>query len=57
MYEQSVRLAQGAWTEVGLALRMAIDVGAHRRQTPDRRTEDDELWKRAFWFVLALRIS
>jgi hypothetical protein len=35
---------------VGVGLRLAQDVGAHRRRAPNGRpTVEDELWKRAFW--------
>jgi hypothetical protein len=35
---------------VGVGLRLAQDVGAHRRRSPNARpTVEDELWKRAFW--------
>ena len=43
---------QGCWTVIGLGLRMAQDVGAHRKKmygaTP---SVDDELWRRAVWYV------
>ena len=41
---------QEGWIMVGVGLRLAQDVGAHRRQSPNTRpTVEDELWKRAFW--------
>lgn len=37
---------------VGVGIRLAQDVGAHRkRKTKDPMTVEDELWKRAFWYV------
>ncbi|TFK44159.1 fungal-specific transcription factor domain-containing protein [Crucibulum laeve] len=45
---------QGIWAEIGLALRLCQEVGAHRRlcakKTP---SAEDELWKRAFWVILS----
>ncbi|KAJ7065758.1 fungal-specific transcription factor domain-containing protein, partial [Mycena amicta] len=43
------------WTIVGTALRMAQDVGAHRRpRTPSPPTVESELWNRAFWVCVWL---
>lgn len=43
---------QASWTVIGIGIRMAQDVGAHRKKTyTTRRTVDEELWKRAFWQV------
>jgi hypothetical protein len=37
---------------VGIGIRLAQDVGAHRRKIYNRKpTVEDELWKRAFWWV------
>ena len=41
---------------VGVGLRLAQDVGAHRRQLHHGPpTIEDELWKRAFWYVSLLQ--
>jgi hypothetical protein len=39
-----------AWSIIGIGIRFAQEVGAHRRR-PDGHTHtvEDELWKRAFW--------
>lgn len=56
MFAQSSEIPEGIWSQVGLALRLSQEVGAHRR----RRKKDvspsaeDELWKRAFWVLLTL---
>jgi len=35
---------------VGIGIRLAQDVGAHRRKVHTHKyTTEDELWKRAFW--------
>ncbi|KAI0763825.1 fungal-specific transcription factor domain-containing protein [Trametes elegans] len=43
------------WTIVGIGMRKALDVGAHRKgmyhPTP---TVEDELWRRAFWALVVL---
>lgn len=40
---------------VGWGLRLAQEVGAHRRKAATKPwTVQDELWKRAFWLVLFL---
>lgn len=41
-------LPQGTWALVGVGIRMAQEVGAHRRQTRPH-TVEAELWRRAFW--------
>ncbi|KAI0080947.1 hypothetical protein K474DRAFT_1768947 [Panus rudis PR-1116 ss-1] len=44
---------QASWTVVGAGLRMAQDVGAHRKKVYGSvYTVEDELWKRAFWLLL-----
>ena len=36
---------------VGIGIRLAQEVGAHRRKARDHvMTVEDELWKRAFWY-------
>ena len=36
---------------VGIGIRLAQEVGAHRRKAQDHvMTVEDELWKRAFWY-------
>ncbi|KAH7097398.1 fungal-specific transcription factor domain-containing protein [Auriculariales sp. MPI-PUGE-AT-0066] len=44
-----------AWTIVGIGIRMAQDVGAHRNKVyKDKPNLVDELWKRAFWTLVSL---
>ncbi|KAJ7155420.1 fungal-specific transcription factor domain-containing protein [Mycena crocata] len=46
---------QACWTLVSTGIRMAQDVGAHRRKEfTNRWTAEDELRKRAFWVLLFL---
>ncbi|THH16874.1 hypothetical protein EW146_g3841 [Bondarzewia mesenterica] len=61
MYSLSVLFLQGCsspqacWTLVGVGIRLAQDVGAHRRKVyGDKLTIEDELWKRAFWLLVVL---
>ncbi|KAJ6459065.1 fungal-specific transcription factor domain-containing protein [Mycena sanguinolenta] len=44
---------QGAWTLVGIGIRMAQEMGAHRRQPSQPHTLEAELWRRAFWLLVA----
>ncbi|KAJ7062779.1 fungal-specific transcription factor domain-containing protein [Mycena amicta] len=49
--------AHSVWTLVGMGIRMAQDVGAHRQIHPNRRTRprptvESELWKRCFWALI-----
>ncbi|PCH38603.1 hypothetical protein WOLCODRAFT_97393, partial [Wolfiporia cocos MD-104 SS10] len=46
---------QASWMLIGIGIRMAQDVGAHRRKmyTGQHRAEE-ELWKRAFWILVAM---
>lgn len=42
---------------VSNGIRLALDVGAHRRKVYDAKpTIQSELWKRAFWYVVAARV-
>ncbi|KAF8992796.1 fungal-specific transcription factor domain-containing protein [Cyathus striatus] len=46
---------QTLWILVGFGIRLAQDVGAHRRRVPlEKLTVEDELWKRAFWVLLSI---
>ncbi|KIM40773.1 hypothetical protein M413DRAFT_446153 [Hebeloma cylindrosporum] len=46
---------QSSWTMVGVGIRLAQDVGAHRRKMHDHiHTPEDELWKRAFWILVCM---
>ncbi|KAJ6499960.1 fungal-specific transcription factor domain-containing protein [Mycena vitilis] len=43
-----------AWIFISIGLRKAQDVGAHRRKMYGKRpAPDEELWKRAFWCLVA----
>ncbi|KAI0058762.1 hypothetical protein BV25DRAFT_1196308 [Artomyces pyxidatus] len=48
---------QACWSLCGIGLRLAQDVGAHRRRAYNAvPTVEDELWKRAFWVLYMLDI-
>ncbi|KAF9479050.1 hypothetical protein BDN70DRAFT_985124 [Pholiota conissans] len=57
LFAQSSETPHGIWAQIGLAVRLSQEVGAHRRR---RKTSDaqpnaeEELWKRAFWVVITL---
>uniref|UniRef100_A0A0W0F023 Xylanolytic transcriptional activator regulatory domain-containing protein n=1 Tax=Moniliophthora roreri TaxID=221103 RepID=A0A0W0F023_MONRR len=42
------------WTMVGTGIRLAQDMGAHRRQISPRLTVEAELMKRAFWTLVCI---
>ena len=47
---------QGSWTVIGLGIRMAQDIGIHRKKMYSTKpTVIDELWKRAFWCAVRSR--
>ncbi|KAF9526614.1 fungal-specific transcription factor domain-containing protein [Crepidotus variabilis] len=50
---------QGVWVELGIGLKLAIEVGANRKRSVAEPTIEDELWKRAFWvlFTMERRMS
>ncbi|KAF9032105.1 hypothetical protein BDZ89DRAFT_1063488 [Hymenopellis radicata] len=45
---------QACWALVGTGIRLAQDVGAHRKKRSNGPTVEDELWKRTFWALVAL---
>ena len=51
-YLQGCSAPQQCWAMIGTGVRMAQDVGAHRRKyNLDSMAVEDEMWKRAFWYV------
>ncbi|PSR71220.1 hypothetical protein PHLCEN_2v12874 [Hermanssonia centrifuga] len=55
MYMSSSSAPSSAWTLVGTGLRMAQDMGAHRRKMYNGPpTVEGELRKRAFWVLIAM---
>ncbi|KIY44293.1 hypothetical protein FISHEDRAFT_51737 [Fistulina hepatica ATCC 64428] len=53
LFLQTTSAPQACWTMIGIGVRLAQDVGAHRRTvfTGGSRL-DNELWKRAFWCLV-----
>lgn len=50
LYLQGTSAPQACWTIVGIGIRLAQDVGAHRRKSYNgKNSVEGELWKRAFW--------
>jgi hypothetical protein len=43
-----------AWVVIGVTVRLALDVGAHRRRS-EAPTKEAEYWKRTFWWVVHSR--
>ncbi|KAF9223941.1 hypothetical protein BS17DRAFT_704855 [Gyrodon lividus] len=55
LFLQGTSVPQACWTIVGIGIRLAQDVGAHRRKAYDsERSVEGELWKRAFWVLVVL---
>ncbi|KAH9484876.1 ABC-transporter-regulating transcription factor [Psilocybe cubensis] len=56
MFSKTGEAPQGIWAEIGLGVRLAQEVGAHRkrRRSDSPPTPEDELWKRAFWVILSI---
>ncbi|PBK67159.1 hypothetical protein ARMSODRAFT_938302 [Armillaria solidipes] len=56
LYLQAVGLWETVATQIGLALRMAQQIGAHvhKNRPPNAH---DEAWKRAFWVLIFLDVS
>ncbi|TFK88853.1 hypothetical protein K466DRAFT_53611 [Polyporus arcularius HHB13444] len=49
---------QANWTLIGSGIRMAVDVGAHRKKMYNTNsTIEDELWRRAFWILVMFEWS
>ncbi|KIK97466.1 hypothetical protein PAXRUDRAFT_10160 [Paxillus rubicundulus Ve08.2h10] len=55
MFLQGMSAPQACWTIVGIGIRLAQDVGAHRRKAYNAKPSvDGELWKRTFWVLIIL---
>ena len=49
-YLACTNVPQGSWSIIGLGIRMAQDIGIHRKKMYSAKpTVNDELWKRVFW--------
>ncbi|KAF8838282.1 hypothetical protein BDN67DRAFT_997756 [Paxillus ammoniavirescens] len=52
LFLQGTSRPQACWTIVGIGIRLAQDVGAHRRKAyGSKPSVEGELWKRAFWVL------
>jgi hypothetical protein len=49
VFSRSIETPHGCWIQLGTALRVAQEVGAHRRMPLTAPTAENEHWKRAFW--------
>ena len=50
---QGTMAPQAVWTLIGVGIRVALEVGAHRKRTyAPTPTVEEELWRRAFWYVV-----
>ncbi|KAI0334626.1 hypothetical protein GY45DRAFT_1318227 [Cubamyces sp. BRFM 1775] len=58
MFMHTTTMPQSSWAVIGVGLRKALDVGAHRKSMYRAKpTVEDELWRRAFWSLLILDIT
>jgi uncharacterized protein YfiM (DUF2279 family) len=52
MYLFGSGISHMSWNLLGIGIRLALERGMHKQRKADQRlTVDDELSKRAFWFV------
>lgn len=57
LYDSGTASPDGCWVLLGLGIRYAQSVGAHRKRHADARTTvEAEIWKRAFWALIATDI-
>ncbi|PCH39377.1 hypothetical protein WOLCODRAFT_29517 [Wolfiporia cocos MD-104 SS10] len=55
IFLQGSSAPQACWTIIGVGIRMAQDVGAHRKKVyNDKPTIEEELWKRVFWVLVSM---
>ncbi|KAK7026301.1 Zn(2)-C6 fungal-type domain-containing protein [Favolaschia claudopus] len=55
MFLEGSSASQACWTLVGVGLRLAQDIGVHRRKAPIQPPSvEGELYKRAFWVLVYL---
>jgi hypothetical protein len=58
LYLHGSCVSHPAWGAIGLGLRLAQDMGAHRRKSyGDKPTVDGELMKRAFWYAVVAFVN
>ncbi|PCH38617.1 hypothetical protein WOLCODRAFT_161704 [Wolfiporia cocos MD-104 SS10] len=54
-FMESTSSSQATWAIIGIGIRLAQDVGAHRKKVYNRQHRvEEELWKRAFWILVVL---
>ncbi|KAF8070636.1 fungal-specific transcription factor domain-containing protein [Lyophyllum atratum] len=52
-YLHGTSVPNASWTFLGLGIHFAQEQGTHRRKAEGQKlTVEDELWKRAFWFLI-----
>lgn len=45
---------QGPWMMIGIGLRVMQDIGVHRRRFTEKKSVENELWKRCFWVLVVM---
>ncbi|KAL0069674.1 Gypsy retrotransposon integrase-like protein 1 [Marasmius tenuissimus] len=51
---QTASTPEAAWTIVGIGIRSAQEMSLHRKNFNSEKTGEEELWKRAFWILVAM---
>ncbi|KAG6837491.1 hypothetical protein H0H93_008416 [Arthromyces matolae] len=54
LYMHGTSQPEACWVMVGVGIRFAQDVGAHRKRFKDKLTVEEELWKRCFWLLVCI---
>ncbi|KAG5648606.1 hypothetical protein DXG03_003217 [Asterophora parasitica] len=54
LYAGGTSQPEACWVMVGLGVRFAQDVGAHRKKANETSTVEAELWKRCFWVLVSM---
>ncbi|KAJ7600730.1 fungal-specific transcription factor domain-containing protein [Mycena floridula] len=56
-YMKGTSKAESCWITLGIAIRLALDIGLHRKKpNAGRRTVESELWIRVFWTLVGADI-
>ncbi|KAJ7583170.1 fungal-specific transcription factor domain-containing protein [Mycena floridula] len=57
LYMTGTAMPEACWIALGTALRLAVDIGLHKKKPgKTRRTVESELWIRAFWVLISVDI-
>ncbi|KAF8070632.1 fungal-specific transcription factor domain-containing protein [Lyophyllum atratum] len=54
LYTQGTSQPEACWVIIGIGIRHAQDVGAHRKKLNQKPSVENELWKRCFWVLMCV---